>query len=99
MLLLLVLLFFHLLVMEKGVFAVTVSDAEKARAQRWIAAKFQATPEVMPNRAHLVLDLKGTLLKNMATTKVYHTEVGALPFKIAGQSQSMHRSARTCLAA
>jgi len=85
MLLLLVLLFSHLLVMEKGVFAVTVSDAEKARAQRWIAAKFQATPEVMPNRAHLVLDLKGTLLKNMATTKVYHTEVGALPLKIADQ--------------
>ena len=49
-LLLLVLLFFHLLVMEKGVFAVTVSDAEKARAQRWIAAKFQATPEVIPGQ-------------------------------------------------
>ena len=71
---------------EHAALAVPASDAEKSQAQRWIAAKFQAIPEKLPSRAHLTLNLRGRLLKNMATTKVYHTEVGSLPLKIADQT-------------
>jgi alpha-galactosidase len=62
--------------------AVSPSSAEQAEAKRFVAAKFKGKAERRSATGHLEVSLKGKLLKNMATTKVYHTDVGALPLRI-----------------
>lgn len=59
---------------------------EQWQLKRWVAAKFEEQPETRSAAGSLTLSLKGKLLKNMATTKVYHTEVGALPLKIVDKT-------------
>jgi len=59
---------------------------EQWQLKRWVAAKFEERPEKWAPPGSLSLSLKGKLLKNMATAKVYHTEVGALPLKIADKT-------------
>ncbi len=66
--------------------AVRIKHEEKWQARRWVAAKFAGKKTTRTECGDLTLSLNGKLLKNMATTKVYHTNVGALPLKIAGQS-------------
>ena len=67
--------------------AVTVRDGEMRVTRRWVTAKLAGRVVSRPPQGHLSVALKaGQLLKNMATTKVYHTEVGALPLKIRNRT-------------
>jgi len=59
---------------------------EQGQLKRWVGAKFEARQERWSPSGSLTLSLKGKLLKNMATTKVYHTDVGALPLKIVDKT-------------
>lgn len=73
-----------LVVVPSVVCAVSVRDDEQAQARRWVLAKFAGVGEQQPYHGHLTVSLKsGRLLKNMATTKVYHLDLGALPLRIA----------------
>ena len=59
---------------------------EQRDAARWVAGRFSGESEPVKESGLLAPKLKsGRLLKNMATTKVYHKEIGALPLKIAAQ--------------
>jgi hypothetical protein len=62
--------------------ATDVNVDEQQQAKRWLTARFAGQKETRSEAGTLTLSLQGKLLKNMATTKVYHTEVGALPLKI-----------------
>ena len=65
---------------------VTVADDAFHENRQWVAAKFGGRVQQRPAAGQLTVSFKsGRLLKNMATTKVYHTQVGALPLKIADQ--------------
>ena len=58
-------------------------SADQDQARRWVRAKFDGETIIPAETGHLTVSLKtGRLLKNMATTKVYHKEIGALPLKI-----------------
>jgi len=65
---------------------VAVNKAEQSHKRKWVYAKFIGKPLGKTSRARLELHLRGKLLKNMATTKVYHTSVGALPLRIVDKS-------------
>ena len=63
--------------------AVTVTEEEQRASRQWVMAKLAGKAAPPSTAGYLAVSLKsGRLLKNIATTKVYHTEVGALPLKI-----------------
>ena len=62
-----------------------VLAADQQQLKRWVAAKCEGREDRHSTPGSLTLSLEGELLKNMATTKVYHTEVGALPLKIVAK--------------
>ena len=65
-------------------YAVTAMADEVSQASRWVAAKLQGEVKTKPAEGYLTMSFKsGQLLKNMATTKVYHLDIGALPLRIA----------------
>ena len=67
--------------------AVTVREGELRVTRQWVTAKLAGQVVARRPQSYLSLEMKsGRLLKNMATTKVYHTEVGALPLKIHKQT-------------
>ena len=67
--------------------AVTVREGELRVTRQWVTAKLAGQVVSRRPQSYLSLEMKsGRLLKNMATTKVYHTEVGALPLKIHKQT-------------
>ena len=67
--------------------AVAVRDGELRVTRQWVTAKLAGQVVSRRPQSYLSLEMKsGRLLKNMATTKVYHTEVGALPLKIHKQT-------------
>ncbi|MEO2034949.1 MAG: NPCBM/NEW2 domain-containing protein, partial [Planctomycetaceae bacterium] len=72
-----------LLLMVVSVSVAIAGDAQRENRQ-WVAAKFGGRVASRPAVGQLAVTFKsGRLLKNMATTKVYHTQIGALPLKIA----------------
>ena len=67
--------------------AVEVAPEEQTLTRQWIAAKFAGQAAPTTKQAYLEVSLKsGELLKNMATTKVYHKQIGALPLKIVDKT-------------
>tara|TARA_Y100001960_G_scaffold333270_1_gene437474 strand:+ start:7661 stop:10840 length:3180 start_codon:yes stop_codon:yes gene_type:complete len=63
--------------------AVEPTDAELKNVERWMRARFDNEPSVRTHDGYLEVALEhGPLLKNMATTKVYHKQLGALPLQI-----------------
>ena len=63
--------------------AVSMTADERAQARRWMAAKFEGQAERKSTDGYLTVKLKhGPLLKNAATTRVYHLDLGALPLRI-----------------
>ena len=75
----------HCLVFLSATLLCSASYADNPvdRTRRWVSAKLSAQSKPNPNNGFLRVSLRGKLLKNYATTKVYHTEVGVLPLKIA----------------
>ena len=60
--------------------------SDHAVARQWLAAKLVGRTEPLAAPGWLEVTMKsGRLLKNMATTKVYHLEVGALPLRVDDQ--------------
>jgi len=67
--------------------AVSTTADEQAEARRWVAAKLEANPKAKPHDGYLSVSFKsGQVLKNRATTKVYHIDVGNLPLRIADRT-------------
>ena len=51
----------------------------------WIARRFANASSTIARRGSLAVKVKGGILKNHATTKVYHKNLGALPLRIGKQ--------------
>ncbi|MCH2180348.1 MAG: hypothetical protein MK106_16270 [Mariniblastus sp.] len=61
-----------------------ILPVDHVAAKQFVAARLLTQKVSETPRTWLGVDgLRGRLLKNMATTKVYHLDVGALPLKIA----------------
>ena len=59
-----------------------VNKQEQRAVHRWIARKFSGRSLRAAPQPYLTTKFKDQMLKNMATTKVYHSSVGSLPLKI-----------------
>ncbi|MEC9096852.1 MAG: NPCBM/NEW2 domain-containing protein, partial [Planctomycetota bacterium] len=65
------------------VWAVEPHEAELKKVDDWVRASFAGEKIVPSHDGYLEVTLEhGSLLKNMATTKVYHKQLGSLPMKI-----------------
>ena len=63
--------------------AVEPNNMELLSLQNWVRGHFNGETIAPIHNGYLEVDLEhGSLLKNMATTKVYHKQLGALPLKI-----------------